>query len=813
MQPETSDKTYSVTFTFGLHGTLTPKVVTQSELWQRLTTHVVVEDKKKAEALIPAEFAICPTPCRNAGTSKANCGGGTYHRLADNVRSISLFVVDLDKLPQAAIDLTLQSLDHMGLAYVYATTFSHRPPEECSARLFFPLSKPYAVTTAKHWKSVVWPTLMRLVGFDPESPAVKADRQCSDASRLYFLPSVENDNSPRMTIVREGRPIDTDALPVAAPKPHMALVAPINPSAVRRDASRDTVLPLALAAAERPDDVELLAAVADGRGFPEGTRHPSLLRVTWLLAKHCNTYSDETLLALLAPTVAALGDDEDWTSKAEGMLAGARNRLDEQTAEDIAFEALLNEQRGDGKGYASRFVRLYGDRVRCTDATGFLVWDGKCWTPDPNGSRVLSLGAEMSNTYENDLDVLKQTFETLNCQFLALGPEQTPARSALAQRIATLTKRIEKFRATVITPCRQTHSIQAFINQTRTALSVSAEAFDADPWLLNCQNGSIDLKTGALLPNDPKALCMKLASTEYSPDAHAPLFERTLEQALPDPEVRAFFQRAIGYALTGCMSEDLIFILLGSGGNGKSTLLNAIANALGDYAGPAPKSLLMTSKVGGTQSYELADLRGKRLVTMMELSQREYMDSSRLKSVVGGDRIMAARKYENQIAFTTQAKIFMPCNAKPRLNDDDAGAWRRLALIEFPAAFLTDDVRIRELPERLKHESAGILAWAVRGCLEWQRGGLQVPEVCRNAVNEYRHEENYVARFVEDRVERGEGTVTSSRIYDAYREWSQGEGVQPLSHKGFSMKLQKLGFETYRTTAARMYRNVKSIIA
>ncbi len=187
------------------------------------------------------------------------------------------------------------------------------------------------------------------------------------------------------------------------------------------------------------------------------------------------------------------------------------------------------------------------------------------------------------------------------------------------------------------------------------------------------------------------------------------------------------------------------------------------------------------------------------------------MDSSRLKSVVGGDRIIAARKYENQTTFTTQAKIFMPCNAKPRLNDDDEGAWRRIALIEFPSAFLGDE-RDRSLREALMREAPGILAWAVRGCLEWQRDGLRVPDACRQAVTQYRHEENYVAQFVDDRVERGVGQITSARMYDAYREWTQGEGVQPMSQRGFGMKLKKLGFEPHRTTEARMWDGVKALI-
>lgn len=800
---EPAEQIFTITLTRGLNGPLEARTVTQAEMWEILSTHTLEPSKSNARAFIPAELTPCPTPCRNTGRgSRKNCGGGQLHRLSENVRSISFFVVDVDKQPQADVETLLAHLDTTGLAYVYATTWSHRPPVECSARIIIPLTRPYAIGDARHWSAVVWPLLMQRVGLSPEA-AIAADPQCKDASRLYFLPSVSSDSAPREVRVREGAAIDVDTLPVAAPKPHIALVAPLTA------ARHDTVMPGVVAAAERPEDIELLSAIAEGRALPDGKRHDSLRRVTWLLAKHCPTVTDETLLNALKPTLDALGDDEDWYGDAERLLDGARARVDEIQAEDVAYEALENERRGDGKGYAARFVRLYGDRVRFTDATGFLVWSGKHWQPDPNGSRVLTLGAQMSDTYEEDLASLRAALSALTSQFTSLAPSD--GRTKLAARIEVLTKRIEKFRSTVITPCRQTHSIRAFLDLAKSALTIPAEDFDADPWTLNCENGTLDLRTGALWPHDSAALCSKLAPVEYDAAAAAPLFDRTLEQAMPDAEVRAFFQRAVGYALTGDMSEDLLFILLGSGGNGKSTLLNAIANVLGDYAGPAPKSLLMTSK-HGAQSYELADLRGRRLVSVMELSQREYMDSSRLKSVVGGDRIIAARKYENQTAFTTQAKIFMPCNSKPRLNDDDEGAWRRIALIEFPTAFLGDE-RDRGMREALMREAPGILAWAVRGCLDWQRSGLQIPDACRQAAASYRHEENYVAQFVDDRVERGDGSILSSRLYDAYREWAQGEGVQPMSQKSFGIKLKRLGFEPHRTAQARMWNGVKALIS
>lgn len=740
--------------------------ISVERLFERLARHEI-GSKDNAECIVPGALDLCPIPCRNHGRAQSvDCGGGELHRLDANMHSLSLLFVDLDGLDVDALMRAVATVEATGLVFACYSTPSYAPPAKANARFVFPLAAP---VPAANWKRV-WSQLVAATGLTGVDPS------CCNPSRLYYLPTKPTEDAP--TFVRQGG----EHL-LAEPAP-LRLVPP--------GAAPHETLAALRAYVDYPDDIELVERIARGESFAEpGARHAALLRATLLLARVGARSID-----VLIPSLRAMDIDE---AEAERMFDGAPV---DDPPEVEAHRALLEEQAGTDQAFARRFARLCGDRARYAQGVWY-GWDGTRWAPTDDAP--LQLAASLRESYEADHDALRARIAELQEQM-----RQAPA-AVLATKLERLMKKEEKFYARVITPTQNAGPASSFLRVAAGLLSAETDAFDADPWALNCTNVIVDLRTGAERQHSPNDMCTKLAPVTYDPFARAPLFMQTLDQALPDVEVREFFQRCIGYALTGVVSEDLLFLLLGDGGNGKSTLLNAIEHALGDYAGPAPKSLLMQARV--QQTYELADLRGKRLVHMMELSQREYMDSSRLKSVVGGDRIIAARKYENQLAFTTQAKVFMPCNAKPRLNDDDPGAWRRIALIEFPVAFLTDAVRDKRLAEQLKDEAPGILAWAVRGCLEWQRGGLRVPDVCRRVVEEYRHEENYVARFAEDRIERGDGSISSARLYDAYRDWSQHEGVQPLSNTAFTMKLKKLGFKPHRTASARMWLGIKGLIA
>lgn len=497
MDSKPAEQTFTITLGRGTAPVFQEvRTLTRAELWARLGEHRVEPVKTNAESFIPGELAPCGPSCTNAGTTRVDCGGGRLHRLAANMRSVSLFVADIDKQPEAQVRALLAVLDATGLAYVYSTTYSHRPPEQCSARIIFPLSRPYQVTNARHWRTVAWPALMRRVGIDPETVA---DKACSDPSRLYFLPSVPNANAPREVILRDGDPIDTDSLPVAEPQPHLALVAPIDTATVRRSATRDAVLSRVLAEVDREEDLALLDAVASGHGFPEGERHAHLNRAVWLLCKHTDA-DDASIMAVLAPSLTALGDERDFVAETERSIEGARVKLENLTAEDIAFAALQNERSGKDRGYAARWARLNGAETRCLNGD-FYVWTGQLWEGGATAqNRIVSRMAYMADTYEQDLAELTESLRVKTERLQALGPapiglaeaetrEFARARQRLAESVERLQDKVDKFRSMVIDPLQQTRTIRNTLDQVKG--QVLSGEFDSDPRHINCNNGGV----------------------------------------------------------------------------------------------------------------------------------------------------------------------------------------------------------------------------------------------------------------------------------------------------------------------------------
>jgi P4 family phage/plasmid primase-like protien len=773
-------------------------------LFDRLRQHAIEPLKEQSECIIPGFVAECPTPCRQSGrTAGVDCGGGQIHRLAANVRTVEALFLDFDNWNTQELEAALIRVDASGYRYICYSSPSYAPPDKAKVRIVFPLAHAYDVQDPKHWREQLWPALVRTVGL-PD-----ADRACSDVSRLYYLPSKPRETAT--TLLREGGTKVLD-LPVMATTLRLVVPTP-------RAASSEELIAQLRADVDYPPDVELVEAIADGAALAteQGGRHPAILRATWLLARLSPPPTTECVETLLSASCAAMGDERDFLAEAVRAYETAQDKVAEDLPEAEDFRARLEEQVGTDKAFALRLVRERGDDARFLPAAGWHVWDGKrfrSW-----GDRPLTLVASLRDGYEADLAALKARIREIDEQLKSNGPAGTVAAQDAARRLAekrnALSEKAEKFYKTCIRPTQTVASASAVLRVAEDMAPFRSEpdAFDADPSVLNCENGMVDLHTGALRPHDPNALCTMLAPVCYEPTATAPLFERVLAEALPDPEVRAFFHRVTGYSITGDVSEDLMFLLLGSGGNGKSTVLNAIAATLGDYAGVTSKALLVKGgKMAASKDYELADLRGKRFVQVMELSDREYLDSGKLKSVVGGDRITAARKYENAITFKTQAKILMACNEKPRVTDDDNGAWRRIALIDFPNAFI--EAPDRTITQRLAAEREGIFAWAVRGCLEWRRQGMNVPAVAREQVAEYRKGENDVVRFVEERIERAaDGFFPSAPLYSAYRDWATDNGSHPMDIRKFTRRMQDLGFSYQRKHDARGWLGVNKLLS
>lgn len=290
--------------------------------------------------------------------------------------------------------------------------------------------------------------------------------------------------------------------------------------------------------------------------------------------------------------------------------------------------------------------------------------------------------------------------------------------------------------------------------------------------------------------------------TDYRIDAQAPTWEPFLEQVLPDPEVRGFVQRALGYSMTGVTTEQCMFVCYGSGANGKSTMLETVRHVLGGYAAHCQTDTLMAMAHRGADN-DLARLRGARFVTCIESAEGRRLDEERIKQLTGGDVVTARFLYAEPFEFRPTFKLWLACNHRPEVSGTDHAIWRRLRLIPFSVQIPEAD-RDPDLGAKLRDEASGILAWMVRGCLDWQRGGLRPPDAVMAATTEWRGDSDVVAQFVADRCVVMPGMFEAAgALYAGYRAWAQAQGVEPMTQQRLGRRLTDAGYENRRSTGGR----------
>jgi putative DNA primase/helicase len=288
-----------------------------------------------------------------------------------------------------------------------------------------------------------------------------------------------------------------------------------------------------------------------------------------------------------------------------------------------------------------------------------------------------------------------------------------------------------------------------------------------------------------------------MCPTRYDADAACPTWLRCLSEWLNrGEELMRYVQRLSGYGLTGDVREQLLAILWGEGSNGKSTFVNTLLHVLGDeYGGTPPRSLFVSSK-WERHPAELMTLRGRRLMIAQETDAGAQLAEAMIKQLTGGDVITGRGMYENFQSFTPTHKLMLCTNYKPEVRGTDYAIWRRLKLIPFVVRFEGTQMDTG-LGEKLKAEAPGILAWMVRGCLDWQRSGMQEPEVVKIATKAYSDEQDVIGRFLAECCERGEYETPASTLWETFRrEYPDAE----MTQTAFGNELRKRGFESAHLT-------------
>lgn len=320
--------------------------------------------------------------------------------------------------------------------------------------------------------------------------------------------------------------------------------------------------------------------------------------------------------------------------------------------------------------------------------------------------------------------------------------------------------------------------------------------FESSPMLLNVANGTIDLETGKLRPHDPEDRLLNVSEVVFDQKKRCPTWERFLSEVFGNrKELVEYVRRLIGYTITGRVSEQVMIFCYGGGANGKGTFYGTISRILGEYWNKAPRGLLLWKNFESHPT-DLADLYGKRLVVCSETGEGRALDETLVKELTGGDPIRARRLYENNWEFWPTHKLWLVSNHKPRVVGSDHGIWRRIKVLPFEQTF-TDDRIDKDLDVKLTAELPGILAWAVRGCLEWQREGLPSPVLMEQETRAYRQEQDVVQQFVDTHCDVGESlSEGATALYERFKkEFPEGEVTQ----NGFGSRLRAKGFTNKRS--------------
>lgn len=415
-------------------------------------------------------------------------------------------------------------------------------------------------------------------------------------------------------------------------------------------------------------------------------------------------------------------------------------------------------------GNAERLHALYGHKFRYCPALGYLVWDETRWKPDE--------GSELT----------RMALATARALFAQAGNEaNSERRESWVKHSLT---------------CERKAAIENAVSLAKSipGVYINVNELDADPMLLNVENGTIDLRTGEIRPHDPHDLITKLAPVAFDPAAESPLWDEFQDTVCGgDADLVAFKQRAYGYTATGKTSEDALFIPFGNGANGKSTEQNIILRILGTYANTAQFETFAVKKNESVRN-DIADLVGSRFVSASEGESRQRLAEGLVKQMTGGDPMKARFLHKEYFTFQPAFKLWLATNHKPVIRGTDHGIWRRIRLVPY-AVTIPPEKRDRRLREKLEGELSGILNWMLKGCADWLEHGLGEAEAVSAATESYRQESDVLSSFLSEKCTTDElHRVLAKTLYQAYKKFCEDNGDDSFSSTMFGRLLNERGY-------------------
>lgn len=554
---------------------------------------------------------------------------------------------------------------------------------------------------------------------------------------------------------------------------------------------------------------ELLAELAAGLHGTQviacGDNDDAGQRFNRMLAEGLKPHGIDVYALSIPKRLGPKADITDWR-EAEGAtlfpaklhraVKAAKPVIDRATAEAEHRKAEVAERTGaltvssdqgqEAARILAQLINTYGEfsdamnahalvawcdgRIKYADGLGFYVWDGRTWVR--SATRV------------------RQEIHRMGAALVLAG-------HAKESRGYTMTTRIDA----LMTELRSVPSVH-----------VDAEAFDAHPHLLSFRNGVVDLRTGALRPHDKDDMLTVSLPLDYDPAAACPRWEQFLTEIFPgNPDLVGYVRRLVGYGITGSTSEQCFGVLWGKGANGKSVFTDTLTSVFGAITRTTPFATFEDKGSGGIPN-DIAALRGARLVMASEGESGKAMSEAVLKRVTGKDKVTARFLRQEFFTFAPTFLIMLATNHKPRFRGQDEGLWRRVKLIPFGRYFAPHE-RDYDLDRKLMAEAAGIVAWAVRGAVEWYASGLGDPEVITSATREYRETSDALAGFLPGVLVRDDNaTMLGADAFNAYLDWCEAEnlpGKERWTRRTFFSSLEERGIARKRVAQGNAFVGIR----
>jgi P4 family phage/plasmid primase-like protien len=461
---------------------------------------------------------------------------------------------------------------------------------------------------------------------------------------------------------------------------------------------------------------------------------------------------------------------------------------DELTAEQVETLARLNQTdakqvskhdlyRLTDLGNAERFKRQHGDRVIYDPARGWLIWDGRCYKQDVSGK------------------VYRLAHETARSLFKEASQVKDPD---MAQKIGAWAIKSQS-----------RDRLKAIVDVAQHLMTVDHSIFDRNAWVLNCLNGTVDLKTGQLHPHRREDFISKLAPVDYDPKATHPVFEMVISTAMPDEEVRRYAQKLHGITLIGEQVDDLLILMHGPGNSAKTTVAEPYKRLMGDYSATVePESLMMNkTNAGGGARGDIARLDGARQALTTEVEDGAKFAVGLLKRFSGGDTITARKLYKDDFEFIPKFTLWVVSNHRPKADSADDAFWRRVRVLLFDQVipFEKRDPKVKLTMMNDPLCLSAFLRWAVDGVRLYLEEGLKTPAGVMAAITDYRDSQDPLKDFLDLVCIIGpQERVDNSSLRKAYLNFCAEEGIRyPLGPKHFSERLLTMGFRPFRTRMAR----------